>query len=190
MKIACIQGSPRTRSCSSAIAERFCTAARALGAEISTFRLAALSYSGCIACMRCKTDSEKCVLEDDLAGVLQAIYDADVLVMSSPVYFGEVCAQLKGCIDRTFSFLAPGFKDGGESSRLSPGRTFVMALTQGDPNEASFSDIFPRYSTFYKWYGYDYAHVIRACGVDDPDSDTMQPALAQANELAAQLVGA
>jgi multimeric flavodoxin WrbA len=189
MKIACILGSPRARSCSSALAERFCQAAAGQGADVSTFRLAHLSYSGCVACMRCKTESDKCVLDDELTAVLDSIAGSEVLVMSSPVYFGEVCAQLKACIDRTYSFLAPEFPTADKPSRLSPDRTFIMALTQGDPNEESFNDIFPRYASFYKWYGYDHSHVIRACGVEDPDADNMHPALAQAEELAAHLMG-
>jgi len=39
-------------------------------------------------------------LNDDMGDVLQKILDADVLVLSSPVYFYSVCAQLKAVIDR------------------------------------------------------------------------------------------
>jgi len=29
------------------------------------------------------------------------------------------------------------------------------------------SDVFPRYSFFFKWYGFEESHLIRACGVRD-----------------------
>ncbi len=40
-------------------------------------------------------------MQDDMAELLQAIIDADVLVLASPVYFYSVAAQLKAVIDRT-----------------------------------------------------------------------------------------
>ena len=36
-----------------------------------------------------------------MAGVLRQMIDADVIVLSSPVYFYSICAQLKAVIDRT-----------------------------------------------------------------------------------------
>ena len=40
-------------------------------------------------------------MNDDMADILQKIIDCDVLVLSSPVYFYSICAQLKAVIDRT-----------------------------------------------------------------------------------------
>jgi len=39
-------------------------------------------------------------LNDDMGDILQKIIDCDVLVLSSPVYFYSMCAQLKAVIDR------------------------------------------------------------------------------------------
>ena len=40
-------------------------------------------------------------MNDDMGEILQKIIDCDVLVLSSPVYFYSMSAQLKAVIDRT-----------------------------------------------------------------------------------------
>jgi multimeric flavodoxin WrbA len=139
--------------------------------------------------MTCKTKLEKCVLKDDLAQVLDAIHEADVLVMATPTYFGEVSSQLKTFMDRTFSFLASDYLTNPNPSRLSPGKKLVFIQTQAQPEENIFADIFPRYEGFFKWYGFGDTHLIRACGVgqvDDPASqkDAIELAEKTAEELA------
>ena len=68
MKISCLIGSPRKNSNSAAIAAKFAKTAASLGAQVETVVLNDLTYRGCQGCMACKTTSEKCVLDDDLAG--------------------------------------------------------------------------------------------------------------------------
>jgi multimeric flavodoxin WrbA len=165
MKIACLLGSPRTKGNSATIAKHFCEAAEGLGAQVRTFALNKLQYRGCQACMACKTKLDKCILEDGLAEVLEAVRESDVLVMASPVYYGEVSSQLKGFIDRSYSYLAPDYLTNPKPSRLSEGKKLVLVLTQGNPDQERFAGIFERYDYFFKWYGFTESYLIRACGV-------------------------
>ena len=105
MKIACLLGSPRERGNSAAIANRFCETAEKLGSEIQTFTLNSLEYSGCQGWMACKTKLDRCILEDGLTAVLEAVHETDVLLPAPPIYFRDVTSQLKAFLDRTFSFL-------------------------------------------------------------------------------------
>jgi multimeric flavodoxin WrbA len=165
MKIVCVLGSPRPKGNSAAIARRFTETAEGLGADVQTFALNKLSYRGCQACMTCKTRLEKCVLKDDLADVLDAIREADVLVMATPVYFWEITSQLKAFIDRTYSYLVPDFHTAAKPSRLPPGKKLVFIQTQGQPDESLFADIYPRYAPIFKKFGFEKSYLIRACGV-------------------------
>ncbi len=184
MNIVCLLGSPRAKSNSSAIAKRFIDAAEKSGAKVKTYTLNDLKYSGCQGCMACKTKLDKCILKDDLTEVLEAAQEADVVVMASPVYYGDISSQLKGFIDRTFSYLKPDFMTNPVPARLAPGKKLVFALTQGQP-EAAFSDIFPRYDFFFKWYGFSESYLIRACGVPGPgEIEARQDVLALAEETA------
>jgi multimeric flavodoxin WrbA len=165
MKIVCLLGSPRLKGNSAAMADKFCETVQGLGAEVTTFALNQLKYRGCQACMTCKTKLEKCVLEDDLAEVLDAIHDADVVVLATPIYFSEISSQLKAFIDRTYSYLVPDYPTNPYPCRLSPGKNLVFIEAQGHPDESLFADVFPRYDSIFKWYGFAESYRIRACGV-------------------------
>ena len=167
MKIVCNLGSPRLDGNSAAIAKRFCNAAESLGAEVQTFALNKLKFRGCQGCMTCKTKLDKCVLNDELTEVLEAIRETDILAMASPTYFAEVSSQLKGFIDRTYSYFVPDYRTNPKRSRLRPGKKMVFIQTQGKSDENYFNDVFPRYEHFFKWLGFKNNYLIRACGVLD-----------------------
>lgn len=189
MKIVTLLGSPRPKGNSTAIARHFCEAAEKLGADVKSFSLNKLKYRGCQACMTCKTKLEKCILKDDLAQVLDAIRETDILVLAAPVYYGDVSSQLKAFIDRTFSYLVPDFITSSNPSRLAPGKKLVFILAQGDPDENRFNDIYPRYEDFFKWYGFDDNNLIRACGVyDKGDAESRQDVMQLAEDTAAKLL--
>lgn len=188
MKIVCLLGSPRVKGNSSTIAKHFCSTAENRGAEVKTFALNELKYRGCQGCMKCKTKADRCVLKDDLAEVLDAIREADILLMASPVYYGDISSQLKAFIDRTFSYLTPDYTSNPNPSRLMPGKKLVFILVQGNPDINRFSDIFPRYDFFFQWYGFVDNRLIQACGIRDPgEIDAHKDILALAEKMAGEL---
>lgn len=183
-KVLCLLGSPRKKGNSADMARVLCDAARQAGAEVESVQLNGLDAQGCQACYGCKRNSEACVLEDGLTPVLESVRACDVLVLATPVYFGEVSAQLKTFIDRTFSFLTPEYAhDKTKRSRLAPGKTLVFLIAQGHPREDLFADIYPRYQYFFTWFGFSATHLVRACGVYDPGDALAKPGLAE--EIAA-----
>ena len=166
MKISCLIGSPRKNSNSAAIAARFTQTAASLGAQVETVVLNNLAYRGCQGCMGCKTVSEKCVLEDDLAGVLESLKRADVVVMALPVYCSDVPGQFKCFIDRTYSYMKPNYLSEANPSRVPLGKKLVFILTQGAPMENLFADVPQRYTGFLKRsMGFGEIHLIRGVGV-------------------------
>lgn len=192
MKTVCLLGSPRTKGNSAALAGQFCEVVKNLGGEVETFVLNGLSYRGCQGCMMCKTKLEKCALKDDLETVLDSIRDADILVMATPTYYGEVSSQMKGFIDRTFSYLKPDYMTNSVPSRLKGGKKLVFIQTQAQPDEDQFADVFPRYEYFFKWYGFDDIRLVRACGVMGPGEvrerkDAMDLAAETARRLMADI---
>ena len=190
MKIVTLLGSPRTNGNSATIARHLLTTATKLGAETQTFELNRLSYRGCQACYACKKGREDCVLNDDLRPVLAAVQAADVVVLASPVYYGDVSSQLKAFIDRCYSYLVPDYLTNPQPSRLAP-KKLVFILTQGQPEETMFADLFPRYDVFLKWMGFAETSLIRVCGVG-PGRDDHVPAqaLQQAETAARRLLDA
>lgn len=188
MKIVTLLGSPRAKGNSATIANRFTETAAKLGAETRTFELNKLAYRGCQACYACKKGLDECVLQDDLAQVLSAVREADLVVLASAVYFGEITSQLKGFVDRCFSYFKPDFITNPEPSRLQP-KKLVFVITQGNPDEALFADIYTRYEQFLKWLGFRDPRLIRVCGIGPGSVDAVpEKALQQAEETARSLV--
>jgi multimeric flavodoxin WrbA len=190
MKTVCLLGSPRPKGNSTIIAKRYCDAAEGFGSDVQIFNLNKLTCRGCQACMACKTKLDKCVLKDDLTEILEVVRDADVLVMATPTYYGDVSSQLKAFMDRTYSYLGPDYHTNPKPARLSPGKTLVFIQTQGDPREKAFSEVFPRYKSFFKWYGFGEIYPIRACGMDDAgEVEAHEDVLKLAEETAKKLTG-
>jgi multimeric flavodoxin WrbA len=180
MKIIALLGSPRPESNSTILAKAFLDACQDRGATVEAYFLNKMHYQGCQACMSCKTKTEACILADDLTPVYEAIRQADVLVIVSPVYFGDLSGQLKTAFDRFYAYLDANF-----ASRLPAGKQGVFIFTQGNPDEEQFKDIFGRYETFMNWLNFQRIHLIRACGLQGPGEVKERPqALQQAVDLA------
>jgi multimeric flavodoxin WrbA len=161
-------GSPRRDGNSAALAGHFLRHVQELGAETLSFTLNDLSIRGCQACEACKTDLDGCVLQDGLGEVLDAVFHADLIVFASPVYYGDVSAQLKTFIDRTYSYLRPRYIALEHPSRLPKRKPLVFILSQGHRDPSSFDDILPRYSKLLYWTGFADVYPIRAIDVYHP----------------------
>ncbi len=168
MKIVCLLGSPREKGNSATIANRFRDTAERMGAKVQTFVLNKLEYRGCQGCMACKTKLDRCVLEDDLTEVLEAVRETDVLVLATPIYCWDVTSQLKAFLDRTYSYLVPDFLTNPNRSRLVSGKKLVFIQVQGNPDESMFNNVFPKFDFIFKGHGFSETHLIRACGVREP----------------------
>lgn len=167
MNVVALLGSPRQGN-SAAIAGRFLVAAENLGAKTRSISLNTLVYRGCQACLACKGKSDRCVVKDDVTPVLDAVREADVVVLATPVYFGDITGQLKSFFDRTFSFFTPDYRTAANPSRLAPGKKLVFIQTQGQPDETFFADLFPRYDKFFKRIGFGETYLIRGSGLTAP----------------------
>lgn len=94
-----ISSSPRRDGNSDLLCHEFAAAAREAGAEVEEVALRNLEIKPCRACYGC-WNSQRCVVHDDMAALLDKIRAADVLCVATPVYFGLPCGQLKVMIDR------------------------------------------------------------------------------------------
>jgi multimeric flavodoxin WrbA len=187
MKIVCVLGEPRPEGSSVALAHRFLETARdATGAEVEIVALGKLDYHRCKGCDYCKSLG-KCLSGDELTDVLDKVCGADVLVMASPVDYGEVSTELKDFISRTYSFLEPDFMTNPKPSRLEAGKKLVFILTQSQPDKELFADVYTRYLHYFKWCGFEESRLIRACGVAESYELQGHEAMKQAEELAREL---
>ena len=107
-KFVVITGSPRKKGNSFAMTDAFIQAAEAKGHTITRFDAAMKKVGGCRACETCFKTGKVCSFDDDFNNIAPAILEADAVVFSMPVYWYSIPAQIKGVIDRLFSFVVGG----------------------------------------------------------------------------------
>ena len=65
-----------------------------------------ISFRGCVGCHSCKLLDEfklaKCAIQDELSSVLEKAKDADVLLIGSPIYFGNISGETRSFLERYF----------------------------------------------------------------------------------------
>ncbi len=125
MSIAAIISSPakgNTYTIVNAMAEQL----KADGKDVQVFEINAMKdRRGCQGCNACKRKGS-CVTKDDLTPVLDAVRNADGIILSTPVYFGEACGQYRLLEDRFFSFLNADF-----SVNIAPGKKVAVVVSAG-----------------------------------------------------------
>lgn len=99
MKVLAISSSPRKGGNSDVLCNQFIKGAQETGHETEKVRLEEMGLAPCKGCYACKK-SKKCVHKDSMDSLLQKLVDADVIVLSTPVYFYSLSAQMKIFIDR------------------------------------------------------------------------------------------
>ena len=167
MKVVSLLGSPRRNGNSTQLAETVASVFEEKGNQVQRFFLNEIEFKGCQACRACKGKSEICIVDDDLAPVLEAVKEADVIIMATPVYWGDVSAQLKTFIDRTYSYLTPNFMTEEVKHRLPQGKKLVFIQSQGAPPEI-YNDVFDRYNSFFKALDYfAETHMLRGCEMNE-----------------------
>ena len=107
-KIVVLTGSPRKNGNSFAMTDAFIQAAQAKGHTVIRFDAAMRNVGGCHACETCFKTGKACSFDDDFNTVAPAILEADTVVCSIPVYWYSIPAQIKGVIDKMFSFCVAG----------------------------------------------------------------------------------
>ena len=117
-KIVVITGSPRKQGNSFAMTEAFIKAAEAKGHSVTRFDTSFMKIGFCHACETCYKTGKACSFDDDFNTMAPAILEADAVVFSAPVYWYSIPAQIKGVIDKMFSFVVGGKDIAGKECAL------------------------------------------------------------------------
>ncbi len=102
-RIVAVNAGPRKGWNTDTLIDEAVKGAEYAGAEIIKFDLFRLEkYTGCISCFGCKTEKNKghCICRDGLTPVLDAIREADGLIIGSPNYLGEMTASFRALYER------------------------------------------------------------------------------------------
>lgn len=94
-----ISTSPRKGGNSEILADEFAKGARESGHEVEKVCLYDKTINFCKGCLACQK-TQRCVIHDDADVVARKMKDADVLVFATPIYYYEMCGQMKTMLDR------------------------------------------------------------------------------------------
>ena len=134
-KIVAINGSPRSGWNTDMLIDEAIKGAESKGAEVIKFDLYKLDkFTGCISCFGCKRDAHKgeCVCKDGLKPVLDAVKDADGIIMGAPNYFGDLCAEFKLFYERlVFPYLTYNAEEPCCNTRMIP---VLLIMTSNAPD--------------------------------------------------------
>ena len=103
MKTIVLNASPRKGWNTAKLLKSAADGARDAGAEVEYIDLYDLNFTGCRSCMLCKRkDVERChcYWKDDLSPVIDKIFQADALIIGTPIYLGRPTSRYFALIER------------------------------------------------------------------------------------------
>ncbi|MDD6286547.1 MAG: flavodoxin family protein [Methanobacteriaceae archaeon] len=148
MKVVGIVGSPRSKGNTEFLVQTALNRIASEGIETKLITLHDKDINFCRGCDACKK-TDKCVIDDDMIDITEIVRDADGIIMSSPVYFGDMTGLAKTFIDRLRplrnnhalkntvcgAISTGGFRNGGQESTIASIHDFFLiqgAIIIGD----------------------------------------------------------
>lgn len=114
---------------------------------------------GCFACWD-KTPG-KCVIRDDMQGILEKIIAADLVIWSFPLYYFGMPSKIKGLMDRMLPLNLPWIEERSDGSPRHPGRydmsgkQYVLISTCGFyTKENNYDALLEQFRLLYGEKGY------------------------------------
>ncbi len=131
MKVIGIVGSPRANGNTEFMVKTTLEKIESENIETELITLYDKDINFCVGCDACKKSNE-CVIDDDMAELTEKVKEADGIIMSSPVYFGDMTGLAKTFIDRlrplrnvhSFKYKVcgaistGGFRNGGQETTI------------------------------------------------------------------------
>ncbi len=99
VKVLGISGSPRAGGNSETLLAEALKGASSQGAEARMVELRTAEITHCQGCNSCFSDGE-CRIEDGMTSLYELLTEAEVIILSSPVYFSGLSSVMKQFIDR------------------------------------------------------------------------------------------
>ena len=139
LKVVGVVGSPRKEGNTEFMVKYTLDRISEFGFDTELILLHDKNINFCTGCDCCKT-TDKCVISDDMQEISDKIREADGIIMSSPVYFGDMTGLAKTFIDRlrplrnihAFKYKVcgaistGGFRNGGQETTIASIHDFFL----------------------------------------------------------------
>lgn len=98
-KVLVISSSLRNKSNSEILARQAAKGAEDAGHDVEFITLKDKILNFCKGCLACQK-TMRCVIRDDASEICEKVGNAEVLIFANPIYYYELCGQLKTLLDR------------------------------------------------------------------------------------------
>ncbi|AGA68420.1 multimeric flavodoxin WrbA [Desulfitobacterium dichloroeliminans LMG P-21439] len=148
MNVIAVNGSPRKKWNTATLLQEALKGAQSVGAETELVHLYDLNFKGCISCFICKQRNTKylghCALKDDLTPLLEKILISDVLLLGSPIYFGNVTGEMRSFLERLY-FSNLSYNEGQRSvfqGKIASGFIYTMNLPESNSQQMGYEFLY------------------------------------------------
>ena len=161
MKTLLINAGPRKNSGTARLLDSAMAGAREAGSDCERVDLFDYEFTGCRSCFACKIKNSRtnglCAIKDNIRPVLEKAYDADVILIGSPVYLSNPTGAAKSFMERlVYPLLSynPKVNENGEvesgiRAKLVPtGIIYTMGDTKEHTDELHYPIILGEYARF------------------------------------------
>ena len=169
MKIVGFVASPRKEGNTAWTVNKILEGAKEEGAETQVWYSCELDIKPCKGCLGC-VKGDRCVVNDDMQKLYDALKQAGALVLGSPVYMGQMSAQAKIFTDRLFAQITPRFSP--QFKEKNAGKKLVLAFTQGNPDPGKFQEYYDYTKKIFEMLEFDVKNVVVVSGTrSEPASE-------------------
>ena len=136
MKVLLLQGSPHKKGNTAQLSAVVADELRQHGAEIQEYWLYDQQIHGCLGCKACQNvpNSFGCIQHDSMDTIFPDAMDADLILLSTPVYCWYCTAPMKAFLDR-FIYGSCKFYGKQKQVPLIAGKNCALITTLGYPIE-------------------------------------------------------
>lgn len=107
-KVLVISTSLRKGGNSDRLADAFLSGALAAGNAAEKIELRGKTIGFCRGCLACQK-TLKCAIQDDAVAIAEKMRTADVIAFATPIYYYEMCGQMKTLLDRANSLYSSDY---------------------------------------------------------------------------------
>ena len=190
MKVLAIMGSPRKGKNNDRLLDRILAGItkKEVSAIIEKLYVSDLQIAHCLACDAC-TRKSGCIQKDSMEELYKKFDEADLTIITSPMYFNSISGQLKAIIDRNQAIWSSKYVLKESIINKSKQRVGYVLITAGaDEHPFGLSAVTPIMDLFFKSINTDYWGTYFVNGVDEAPGYLRENVLEDMLEIGEKIV--
>ncbi|HHZ19701.1 MAG TPA: hypothetical protein GX391_04195 [Firmicutes bacterium] len=148
MKAVCIIGSPNEYGNTAFVVDQIIDGMIETDIKVERLALGKMEINYCQGCKICDT-TRRCVQRDDMDALIKTIEDADILLVASPSYWGNVSGQLKVFFDRCL----PLFDPRSGQTRFPQGKAGIAVAVSASADATESANVIKAIERFFGYLG-------------------------------------